>query len=111
MLKLSFLWLFLASLALSVPVFLWMAKGIFAPLERMNDTMRRVGQGDLSARNNHRGSRDEIGLVALDVAGEERQKFITQAETDYTDFAVIASASWEIDDSHLVLKIPLQAGD
>ncbi|MFD0979152.1 sensor histidine kinase [Tropicimonas aquimaris] len=63
----AYLWMmvaFAAVLALSVPVFLWMAKGIFAPLERMNDTMRRVGQGDLSARNNHRGSRDEIGLVA-----------------------------------------------
>lgn len=42
------------------------------------------------------------------VAGEERKKFITQAETDYTDFALVANASWEIDDSHLVLKIPLQ---
>lgn len=42
------------------------------------------------------------------VAGEERKKFIDQAETDYTDYALVASASWEIDDNHLVLKIPLQ---
>lgn len=42
------------------------------------------------------------------VAGEERKKFIDQAETDYTDYALVANASWEIDDSHLVLKIPLQ---
>lgn len=42
------------------------------------------------------------------VAGEERKKFINQAETDYTDFALIANASWEIDEAHLVLKIPLQ---
>lgn len=42
------------------------------------------------------------------VAGEERQKFITQAETDYTDYALVANATWEIDDTHLVLKIPLQ---
>jgi hypothetical protein len=42
------------------------------------------------------------------VAGDERQKFITQAETDYTDFALVATASWEIDETHLVLKIPLQ---
>lgn len=42
------------------------------------------------------------------VAGEERKKFIKQAETDYTDFALVANASWEIDDAHLVLKIPLQ---
>lgn len=45
------------------------------------------------------------------VAGEERRKFIDQAETDYTDFALVASASWEIDDGHLVLKIPLQGND
>lgn len=45
------------------------------------------------------------------VAGEERKKFIQQAETDYTDFALVASASWEIDDSHLVLRIPLKGGD
>lgn len=45
------------------------------------------------------------------VAGEERRKFITQAETDYTDFALIANAGWEIDESHLVLKIPLQGGE
>lgn len=42
------------------------------------------------------------------VAGDERKKFIEQAETDYTDYALVASASWEIDDGHLVLRIPLQ---
>lgn len=42
------------------------------------------------------------------VAGEERKKFIEQAETDYTDYALVASASWELDDAHLILKIPLQ---
>ncbi|HEY7822862.1 MAG TPA: hypothetical protein VIG24_08525 [Acidimicrobiia bacterium] len=45
------------------------------------------------------------------VAGEERKKFINQAETDYTDFALVASASWEIDDAHLVLRIPLKGSD
>ncbi|MGH3649964.1 MAG: hypothetical protein ACRDU9_04580 [Acidimicrobiia bacterium] len=45
------------------------------------------------------------------VAGNERQKFIKQAEVDYVDFALVANASWEIDDSHLVLRIPLQASD
>jgi hypothetical protein len=42
------------------------------------------------------------------VAGEERRKFVEQAETGYTDYALVASAAWEIDDAHLVLKIPLQ---
>jgi hypothetical protein len=45
------------------------------------------------------------------VAGAERQKFLDQAQTDYTDFALVAKASWEIDGTHLVLKIPLQDGD
>lgn len=44
------------------------------------------------------------------VAGEDRRRFIEQAEIDYTDFALVASASWELDDSHLVLRIPLQTG-
>lgn len=45
------------------------------------------------------------------VAGDERQRFVDQAKTDYTDFALVANASWEIDEQHLVLKIPLQGGD
>jgi hypothetical protein len=41
------------------------------------------------------------------VAGAERQKFINQAETDYTDFALISSAKWSVEDNELVLRIPL----
>lgn len=41
------------------------------------------------------------------VAGDERQKFITQAETDYTDFALVANATWVVEDNLLVLRIPL----
>ncbi|MGX9356144.1 sensor histidine kinase [Roseobacteraceae bacterium S113] len=51
-------------LLISVPVFLRMARGVFAPLERMTDTMRRVRRGDLSARNAHEGRRDDLGQVA-----------------------------------------------
>ena len=43
------------------------------------------------------------------VAGEERQKFIAQAQTDYTDFALVGNATWELDDDHLLLRIPLRA--
>ena len=63
----AFVWMmaaFFAVLALSAPVFLWLAKGIFAPLERMTQTMKRVEGGDLSARNGNIGTRDEIGQVA-----------------------------------------------
>lgn len=41
------------------------------------------------------------------VAGSEREKFLDQARTDYTDFALIADAGWEVEDEHLVLRIPL----
>ena len=41
------------------------------------------------------------------VAGSERQHFIRQAQTDYTDFALLANAAWEVVDDHLVLRIPL----
>jgi hypothetical protein len=41
------------------------------------------------------------------VAGSERQQFIRQAQTDYTDFALIANAAWSVEDEELVLRIPL----
>ena len=41
------------------------------------------------------------------VAGEERQKFIDQAQTDYTDFALVANAVWAVEEGQLILKIPL----
>ncbi|MGH8947157.1 MAG: hypothetical protein ACRDVL_13545 [Acidimicrobiia bacterium] len=45
------------------------------------------------------------------VAGEERKKFISQAQTDFTDFTLIANASWEADEEELVLRIPLRPRD
>jgi hypothetical protein len=45
------------------------------------------------------------------VAGEERRKFIAQAEADYTDFALIATARWSVEEGHLVLRIPLGDSD
>lgn len=45
------------------------------------------------------------------VAGEERMLFIRQAETDYTDFSLVASATWSVEDEHLVLRIPLNPAD
>lgn len=41
------------------------------------------------------------------VAGEERRKFIAQAETDFTDFSLIGRGTWEVTDQHLVIRIPL----
>ncbi len=45
------------------------------------------------------------------VAGEERQKFIAQAQTDYTDFALVANSEWAVEGDELVLRIPLTAPD
>jgi two-component system NtrC family sensor kinase len=74
----AILWMFLALitvLLISVPLFLWLAKGIFSPLEAMTKTMKRVEDGDLSARNGNVGARGEIGQVAahLDTLLEQIQ--------------------------------------
>lgn len=45
------------------------------------------------------------------VAGEERKKFVKQAETDYTDYLLVSKASWKVEDGNLVLTIPLQSPD
>ena len=42
------------------------------------------------------------------VAGDERQMFIAQAQTDFQDFAMIGDASAEIQDGILVLRIDLR---
>lgn len=43
------------------------------------------------------------------VAGEERQLFIAQAETDFMDFAIIGDATATIDDGVLTLRIDLKS--
>jgi hypothetical protein len=45
------------------------------------------------------------------VAGEERQRFIEQAELDYMDFAIVADASWTFDDGILTLQVDLRPKD
>ncbi len=42
------------------------------------------------------------------VAGEERKKFVAQAETDYLDYSLVSNAIWSVEDEHLVLRIPLR---
>ncbi|MGQ0850128.1 MAG: hypothetical protein ACT4OP_13665 [Actinomycetota bacterium] len=41
------------------------------------------------------------------VAGEERRRFIEQAETDFIDYSLIGAARWLVEDAELVLRIPL----
>jgi len=48
------------------------------------------------------------------VAGEERMRFIRQAEVDFQDFAIIGDATGAVEDGVLVLRIDLRpagAGD
>jgi hypothetical protein len=45
------------------------------------------------------------------VAGEERQRFIRQAELDFQDFAIIGDATGAIEDGILVLRIDLRPPD
>jgi hypothetical protein len=42
------------------------------------------------------------------VAGEERQRFIDQAQLDFQDYAMIGDATWEFDDGILTLRIDLR---
>jgi hypothetical protein len=41
------------------------------------------------------------------VAGEERQRFIRQAELDHLDYAIIGDATWTLEDGVLTLKVDL----
>jgi hypothetical protein len=45
------------------------------------------------------------------VAGEERQFFINQAQTDFQDFAIIGDAQATIEDGILVLRVDLRPPD
>ncbi|HZM38579.1 MAG TPA: hypothetical protein VFB94_05665 [Acidimicrobiales bacterium] len=42
------------------------------------------------------------------VAGEERLRFIRQAETDFQDFAIIGDAAATLEDGVLTLRIDLR---
>ncbi|MEO0389232.1 MAG: cache domain-containing protein, partial [Pseudomonadota bacterium] len=55
---------FIAVIGLSVPLFLWLARGVFAPLETMTATMGRAEAGDFNARIGAVAGNSEIGAVA-----------------------------------------------
>jgi hypothetical protein len=48
----------------------------------------------------------ERGIPPLE--GEARRKFVAAAEQDFVDYSLIGRATWEADDEHLVLRIPLR---
>ncbi|MEM6694314.1 MAG: cache domain-containing protein [Pseudomonadota bacterium] len=55
---------FIAVIVATVPIFLRLASGVFAPLEKMSTTMAQVQKGALDARIGQVQGRDEIGAVA-----------------------------------------------
>lgn len=42
------------------------------------------------------------------VAGEERSRFIEQAQTDFQDFAIVGDAAVSMEDGVLVLRVDLR---
>jgi hypothetical protein len=42
------------------------------------------------------------------VAGADRQRFVTQAEQDFMDFAIVGDARWEFEDGILTLRVDLR---
>ena len=44
------------------------------------------------------------------VGGEERQRFIAQAQTDFQDFAIIGDSNASFENGFLVLRIDLRSG-
>ncbi len=45
------------------------------------------------------------------IAGEERQRFIQQAQSDFMDFAIIGDAAATLEDGILVLRVDLRPAD
>ncbi len=45
------------------------------------------------------------------VAGEERTRFIEQAQVDFQDFAIIGDATASVEDGVLVLRVDLRPPD
>jgi two-component system, NtrC family, sensor kinase len=67
----------LAAVALSVPIFLRWARGIFRPLEGMLKTIGKVEAGELGARTGWTRTDDEIGRVAThldDLLGQIQER-------------------------------------
>ncbi|MEM9709206.1 MAG: cache domain-containing protein [Pseudomonadota bacterium] len=77
---------FFAVIAATVPLFLRLASGVFAPLEVMSKTMAKVEDGALDARIGQVDAQDEIGSVAghldrlLDQVQERDAKLRTYAD-------------------------------
>ncbi len=43
------------------------------------------------------------------VVGEERSRFVEQAQLDFQDFAIIGDAEWRLEDGVLMLTVDMRA--
>jgi len=48
----------------------------------------------------------ERGVPPLE--GEARRTFVAAAEQDFVDYSLVGSATWEVTEEHLVLRVPLR---
>ena len=84
---LTVLAVFLLTLTLAVRISLRWAAAVFAPIERMADTMRRVEEGDASARVGRLANQDELGRLAesldhlLDTVADKTQALQSLADS------------------------------
>lgn len=71
---------FLMVAGITVPLFLYWARNIFRPLERMAETIGRVERGDLDARTGPVDARDEVGQVSAHLDNLLRQLQASHAQ-------------------------------
>jgi two-component system NtrC family sensor kinase len=98
---------FVAVIGASVPLFLWLARGIFAPLETMTATMARAEAGALEARIGPVSGDNEISAVArhldrlLDQV-EERDAALRDYASNLND--LVAQRTAELQDANHKLE-------
>jgi signal transduction histidine kinase len=99
---------FLVAAAISIPIFLRWARGIFLPLEQMTETIGRVEAGDLSARTGLRDADDEISRVAVHLDGllgqiQERDRALRAWNDELNDR--VAERTRELEEANDQLEI------
>ncbi len=102
---------FIAVLLISAPLFLWLAKSIFEPLEAMTKTMKRVEDGDLSARNGNLRATGEIGQVAAHLDSLLEQ--VQDRDSELRDWAALLNSrvdkrTAELRDANTKLEVTSQ---
>ena len=90
------LWSALIALGLALPLAGWAARRITVRLEQVVDFVRRISEGDLSARLNH-GSEDELQAMemALNQTAEQLGKSFAESESRRQELATMLDSMQE----------------